>query len=308
MSVGVLAILAAATSGLPFGARAGDKTARMLPGPTVRAIVPADEQVGDATGDKPSAKKDQFRFKGKDFAAWKEALLTELDAERQIEAIKALGTFGVNGFHEESAAAILELIKRKDARSQSEPDDAKVIDTAQSTIARIGTKAFPVIDKELASKSVNDRRWAAWTLNCMMARFSTGAVFYSGHPADGVALVGAGGAPGMGAAGAMGGAIGIQGGVGGFPGGGMGALGMGGLGAGGFGAGFPAGGGFGAGLGAARKRFWRWLPGRWRIWGWLWRRRFWGWLWRRRFWRHSWTGCRRSWRPRFAWNAQCWQF
>jgi RNA polymerase sigma factor (sigma-70 family) len=248
-----LSIVGAAASWYAWGSGPTTAPVQLLPSHTVKALAAVEEQESAA---QPPAKKDQFLYKGKDFTTWKAMLTTELDPERQVEAIKALGVFGVNGFAEESTAAIMEVVKRKDARGQFEMDDARIIDIAQSTIASIGTKSLPVIDQELESKKVNDRRWAAWTLNCMMVRYTTGAIFYSGYPVpgSGTATAGVLGASGIYGGGGLGAAYSGAGFGAGIPAGGFGAAGIGagfpGLPGAGIGAGFPAA-GIGAGFPAA---------------------------------------------------------
>lgn len=69
------------------------------------AIGPATAQVADKVA------KEDLRYDGKDFAYWKNYWRTELKAERRIEAVRALGAFGVNGYGEEAARMIVELLQ-----------------------------------------------------------------------------------------------------------------------------------------------------------------------------------------------------
>ncbi|HYV39464.1 MAG TPA: sigma-70 family RNA polymerase sigma factor [Gemmataceae bacterium] len=149
-----------------------DNTAKVAPG-GVEGGVAGEGGAGEQPTDIAPPKKEQFRYKAKDFAAWKETLVIELDPSIQIDAIKALGAFGVNGYHEDATAAILGWLKRRDTKETFEMEELTVIDEAENTFLRLGAKSINVLAKELDSKSVNDRRWAAWSYNFMMARACT---------------------------------------------------------------------------------------------------------------------------------------
>ncbi len=121
----------------------------------------------------PLPKKDQMRFKGKDFNAWKEVLLAELDPASQIEAIKAMSTFGINGMGDAATSAMLALLTRRDAQGRFEEGDVAVTDAAMTAFVRISGGVYPTLATQMENKVINNRRWAVWTLNSMMARFAT---------------------------------------------------------------------------------------------------------------------------------------
>jgi PBS lyase HEAT-like repeat len=136
--------------------------------PVVVAPVPDGAQVA---GDSPP--KEKLRYKSKDFSAWMETLRTELDPADQIAAIQAIATFGANGYGNEATAVIFEIVRRQDAMAQRQLGDLKLIDQAENTFSRLGLEALPVLTKELDSKVVNNRRWAVWSLQCVVLGYST---------------------------------------------------------------------------------------------------------------------------------------
>ncbi|HYV38585.1 MAG TPA: sigma-70 family RNA polymerase sigma factor, partial [Gemmataceae bacterium] len=112
-------------------------------------------------------KKKELMYGGKDFNAWRDILLKDLKAEVRMEAIKAIGTFGVNGYAEDAAASLLEVMTKYEV-GKTDKDDDKVIDFAQKTLVKIGVNVIPGVAKYLASKNINDRRMAAYALIPLM--------------------------------------------------------------------------------------------------------------------------------------------
>jgi HEAT repeat protein len=107
-----------------------------------------------------------LRYGGKTFNEWRDVLMTDLKPEVRVEAIKAIGAFGLDGYAAEAIAAILDVMKKYDASASREGQD-KVMEAAASTLSEIGTKALLALAAELKSKSVNERRIAAYTLSRM---------------------------------------------------------------------------------------------------------------------------------------------
>jgi RNA polymerase sigma factor (sigma-70 family) len=108
-------------------------------------------------GDGSQLKKERFLYGGKDFNAWSETLQTDLKPEVRIEAIKALGAFGVNGYAEEAASVILGVVTKYDTVT-ADGDDLRVIEAGSQTLARIGSKAVPALANGLENKNTNVRR------------------------------------------------------------------------------------------------------------------------------------------------------
>jgi hypothetical protein len=99
-----------------------------------------------------------MRYDGKAFAYWQTYCRTELNPARRIEALKALATFGVNGYAEEAAAAIMEVAASYYGELGPNPTYGKVMElTSQDTISgkvvceaceavqRIGSATAPVL-------------------------------------------------------------------------------------------------------------------------------------------------------------------
>ncbi len=61
-----------------------------------------------------SADKSPLLYDGKTFDQWRDAWQTELSPERRAEAVKALATFGANGYGREAAKAILDVAGQYD--------------------------------------------------------------------------------------------------------------------------------------------------------------------------------------------------
>src|SRR5262249_25097570 len=92
-----------------------------------------------AVEEKPDPNREELRYGGKPFHAWRQLLRTELKPQIRAEAIKALGAFGINGFGVEATTAILQA-----AKSYPEPvdlEELKVLEAAEEMLARIGLKA-----------------------------------------------------------------------------------------------------------------------------------------------------------------------
>ncbi len=108
----------------------------------------------------PKIKREELRYGGKDFDQWRAELQIELKPEIRIDGLKALATFGINGYGPEATAAILETEKSYDIVAHF-PDDTKVYNAGLEAIARIGAPAVPVLRDGLANDNQNIRRFAA---------------------------------------------------------------------------------------------------------------------------------------------------
>jgi beta-lactamase regulating signal transducer with metallopeptidase domain/thiol-disulfide isomerase/thioredoxin len=58
--------------------------------------------------------RSKLRYEGKSFEEWRDAWQTELSTAKRLEAVKALTAFGANGYGEEAAAAILDIVDQYD--------------------------------------------------------------------------------------------------------------------------------------------------------------------------------------------------
>src|SRR5207249_4638973 len=116
----------------------------------------------------PVPRKDQLRYGGKDFNAWHETLLTDLKPDVRVEAIKALGAFGSNGYADEAIAAIVAVMRKYNALEHDQETD-RLTGVAQDTLARIGPKSLPAIAK-LQRGTLNDRRLAVQALRSALGK------------------------------------------------------------------------------------------------------------------------------------------
>ena len=58
--------------------------------------------------------REQLRYDGKTFDIWRSSWRTELKAELRIEALLALGAFGVNGYADEATETVLDVMQHYD--------------------------------------------------------------------------------------------------------------------------------------------------------------------------------------------------
>jgi beta-lactamase regulating signal transducer with metallopeptidase domain/HEAT repeat protein len=114
----------------------------------------------------PAQKKESLRYGGKSFDQWRVELATELKPELRIDGIKALSTFGANGYDEEAARAILEVVRGYDLANR-DADDSNVISAASRAMVKIGMPATWVLLETLKSERTSDRRFAVESLREM---------------------------------------------------------------------------------------------------------------------------------------------
>jgi RNA polymerase sigma factor (sigma-70 family) len=145
---GVLLMAAVAGSGaglLTFAAgRERDESKKIA----VADDKPADEPHRPA--------REALRYGGKSFEEWRNVLLTELKPESRAEALKAMGTFGANGYPREAAAAVVQVLRGYDPPPGDEGDN-KVLDAAFLALLKIGFDATPALVEELAKGNRRSR-------------------------------------------------------------------------------------------------------------------------------------------------------
>lgn len=107
--------------------------------------------------------KAALRYDGKDLDWWKNQLRTELKPELRVEAIRAMSAFGANGYGDEAARAIIEVIKQYDTRSPDK-DERIVTSAAERAFRKIGPAAVPVLVKAMSDPDSGIRRYSAGIL------------------------------------------------------------------------------------------------------------------------------------------------
>ena len=93
-------------------------------------------------------------------------LRTDLKPDVRIEALKAVGAFGVSGYRDEATATILEVMRNYDELN-CDKDEAKVLQTAEETLAHMGPKVIPALAKEYDNGKRNERAFVIETLRSM---------------------------------------------------------------------------------------------------------------------------------------------
>jgi RNA polymerase sigma factor (sigma-70 family) len=120
---------------------------------------PQAREAGKPAEAAPPPPKEVLRYGGKDFSEWRNVLRTDLKPETRVEAIKALCTFGANGYGREAAAAVVEVVRGYDLGAMDE-DDFKVVEAAEQGLSKVGAQAVPVLLDEL-KKGGKTGRWFA---------------------------------------------------------------------------------------------------------------------------------------------------
>jgi HEAT repeat protein len=124
---------------------------------------PATDDKRDAPPEQPRFPKEALRYGGKSFEQWRTELLTELKPAVRIDGMRALATFGANGYGAEATRALLELVRGYDTNS-ADPDDQQVLREARGAVAKVGDAALPVLREGLKDKNRNVCRFAATAL------------------------------------------------------------------------------------------------------------------------------------------------
>jgi RNA polymerase sigma factor (sigma-70 family) len=114
--------------------------------------------------------KEDLRYGGKAFREWRIVLITDLKPDVRIEAMKALGAFGSNGYGAEATAFIVQTMKKYDWEKLT-GEDRLVLDAAWKQLAVIGPNALPALAKEMDGDNVNNRRLAAAALISILREY-----------------------------------------------------------------------------------------------------------------------------------------
>jgi len=129
----------------------GDESAGQVVADTISPRIQFRQFVAKQESQKTQVARESLRYDGKSFDEWRTYLTTELKPGLRIEGLKAMGTFGVNGYAEEAASVILEVVKGYDPWSGN-VDDGKVTSGANLAIHRIGQAALPSLIRALKGR------------------------------------------------------------------------------------------------------------------------------------------------------------
>jgi len=120
-----------------------------------KKVAGADEKPAEKPRRPP---REALRYGGKSFEEWRNLLLTELKPESRVEAIKAMSSFGANGYAREAAAAVAELLRGYDpGPTFIDRGDAQVVEAAEIAFSKIGADAGPALVEELAKGNRRSR-------------------------------------------------------------------------------------------------------------------------------------------------------
>ncbi len=108
----------------------------------------------------PAQPKTSFQYGGKSFDDWRKLLLTDLEPDTRVKAIKALGAFGpATGNAKMVAAAIAEAALKTDVPEEALSGNNFIFQNAAcSALAGLGEAGVPVLESELDSKLPKSRR------------------------------------------------------------------------------------------------------------------------------------------------------
>jgi HEAT repeat protein/protein involved in polysaccharide export with SLBB domain/beta-lactamase regulating signal transducer with metallopeptidase domain len=125
----------------------------------------------EAEAPPPAAARQALRYGGKSFEQWRTEVLTDLSPKVRVQAIKALGAFGVNGYSGEAMHAILQVIAgyAYDPRGMVE-EDTSIFNAADEACDKMGEAGVPFLREALRSPNRNVRRFVAHTLSRAGAR------------------------------------------------------------------------------------------------------------------------------------------
>jgi beta-lactamase regulating signal transducer with metallopeptidase domain len=106
-----------------------------------------DEPTKKHANESLDAFREGLRYDGATFAEWKRKLQIDLKPERRVDALKALGRFGANGFGNEVAVVIDEFLN--EYRLDNDTENRIVLAEAMVALRRIGAPAVGVLLREL---------------------------------------------------------------------------------------------------------------------------------------------------------------
>jgi HEAT repeat protein/protein involved in polysaccharide export with SLBB domain len=120
----------------------------------------------------PKPRREALHYGGKNFDQWRAELAMELKPSVRVEAMKALGAFGANGYGADAPAVILETMKGYDfdEDQRANREDGNVVVAAMVACAKLDTEAVPVFREGLKSPNRNVRRFAIEALEQMKSR------------------------------------------------------------------------------------------------------------------------------------------
>jgi len=99
------------------------------------------------------AKRQSLRYGDATFDECQLALVTQLKAEERLEAMRAVGVFGANGYAQEAASTIievlngypLEILLQAEVAAVFDEHDRRLLEVGQLALMRIGAAASPVL-------------------------------------------------------------------------------------------------------------------------------------------------------------------
>ena len=153
-------------AGRTEGVKSAGGAGAMKPAMVAAAVQKPKEQKAVEVG----VPREDLQYGGLHFDMWQKTLLRDLKPDVRIEAMKALGAFGANGYGAEASAAIVQTMKKYDWEKRN-ADDRHVLDAAWAQLAVIGPKVLPGLAKELESDNVNNRRLAAPALISLLREY-----------------------------------------------------------------------------------------------------------------------------------------
>jgi beta-lactamase regulating signal transducer with metallopeptidase domain/HEAT repeat protein len=139
------------TSGKSANAAAGSSASPTTVGSTTSGGTAATtEHTSPTAADSGKAAKrlpiKAARYGGKDISEWHEMLVDDLDPVTRIQALEAMGTFGANGYAEETAQVIAGILLTGKEQSNN---DHEVFRGACKALSRLGAAGVPVLQTQL---------------------------------------------------------------------------------------------------------------------------------------------------------------
>lgn len=117
-------------------------------------IASAEDAIPAAANEAAPAliERQKLRYGGKTFEQWRDQLLYDLEPQTEMAAIQALTAFGENGFADEAAAEIANVLARR---------NPQIVQTACAALGSLGKAAVPSLMGALQSTNADVRTAAA---------------------------------------------------------------------------------------------------------------------------------------------------